>query len=279
MSIALNLQTQYYRASREFALVENDASDTAAIEATFMRGLCWPERRALVSRVRATSLLKPGLGDDLIWGPTTAQAAALTKNRELGLYVTDSSVVQFIYSTLTSGYAVGTPYQATLAELIGSIAPDEFPAQFVQFRVGVDAHEFNAGELSEVFEMFHRERLTEAGVVCPSGVDPCSGSDLQVWFWNPTARATGRFGKACSGVITSISLTMRRKRLPMSTMDATTAGPLGAVKTRRPDRLCHLCPEGELQVWVLLPRCLGRFQACVSRGPLASLRSHRCNPP
>jgi cardiolipin synthase len=80
--LSLNLQTQYYSTTRDFALVENDPADVAAIEATFA------EDYAAEGTNSSTDFnYTPGGGDttlagypsgDLIWSPTTAQADMLS---------------------------------------------------------------------------------------------------------------------------------------------------------------------------------------------------------
>ena len=65
--MSLNLTSRYYTTTRDFALVENDPADYAAIEATF---------NADYGSTTSYSYV-PGLGTDLIWSPTTAQTALL----------------------------------------------------------------------------------------------------------------------------------------------------------------------------------------------------------
>jgi len=67
--MSLNLQSRYYGTSRDFAIIENDAADVAAIEATF--------NADFAAGTSGTSDFNytPGLGDHLIWSPTTAQTA------------------------------------------------------------------------------------------------------------------------------------------------------------------------------------------------------------
>jgi len=62
--LSLNLTSRYYKTTRDFGLVENDPADVAAIEATFNQDY-------------VAAAVSPGSGDDLIWSPTTAQAALL----------------------------------------------------------------------------------------------------------------------------------------------------------------------------------------------------------
>jgi phosphatidylserine/phosphatidylglycerophosphate/cardiolipin synthase-like enzyme len=79
--MSLNLQTQYYSTTRDFALIENDPADIAAIQATFNQDY------AAAGTNSATEFnYQPGGGDtaapytsgDLIWSPTTAQASMLS---------------------------------------------------------------------------------------------------------------------------------------------------------------------------------------------------------
>jgi phosphatidylserine/phosphatidylglycerophosphate/cardiolipin synthase-like enzyme len=79
--LSLNLQTQYYSTTRDFALIENDPADIAAIEATFNQ-----DYAAGGTNSATEFAYQPGGGDtaapytsgDLIWSPTTAQASMLS---------------------------------------------------------------------------------------------------------------------------------------------------------------------------------------------------------
>ena len=62
-----NLTSRSYSTTRDFALVENDLADIAAMEATF---------NADFNSTTSFSY-QPGAGDNLIWSPTTAQADLL----------------------------------------------------------------------------------------------------------------------------------------------------------------------------------------------------------
>ena len=83
--LTLNLVTRDYAETRDLAIVESDAADIAAMEATFNTDF------------RSTTDLayQPPAGDDLIWSPTTAQAdlvgliggakkTLLVENEEMG---------------------------------------------------------------------------------------------------------------------------------------------------------------------------------------------------
>ena len=74
--MSLNLQSQYYSTTRDFAMIENDANDIAAIEATFNQD--WAAGTPYNGSQGASDFsYQPGPGDNLIWSPTTAQADML----------------------------------------------------------------------------------------------------------------------------------------------------------------------------------------------------------
>ncbi|PRC92990.1 phospholipase D-like domain-containing protein [Solimicrobium silvestre] len=62
--MTLNLSSQYYSTSRDFAVIENDANDIKAIEAVFNADF-------------ANKAITPALGDDLVWSPTNSQSVLL----------------------------------------------------------------------------------------------------------------------------------------------------------------------------------------------------------
>ena len=110
--MSLNLQSQYYSTTRDFALLENDAADIAAIQATFNADFA---AGTPSSGVAGTSdyTYQPGAGDDLIWSPTTAQADMLAiinnarktlvvENEEMGA----SNIVSALEAACTRGVAV-----------------------------------------------------------------------------------------------------------------------------------------------------------------------------
>ncbi len=74
--LSLNLQSRYYSTTRDFALVENDAADIAAIEAAFNADYAAGTTASGTSGASDFSYA-PGAGDDLIWSPTTAQTDML----------------------------------------------------------------------------------------------------------------------------------------------------------------------------------------------------------
>ena len=72
--MSLNLQPQYYSTTRDFAMIENDPADVAAIAATFSADFA---AGTTASGTSGTSDFNytPGSGSHLIWSPTTAQTA------------------------------------------------------------------------------------------------------------------------------------------------------------------------------------------------------------
>ena len=74
--MSLNLQSQYYSTTRDFAMIENDANDIAAIQATFNSDYAAGTPSGGAQGASDFSYA-PGPGDDLIWSPTTAQADML----------------------------------------------------------------------------------------------------------------------------------------------------------------------------------------------------------
>ncbi|HEY1741738.1 MAG TPA: choice-of-anchor D domain-containing protein [Granulicella sp.] len=74
--MTLNLQSQYYATSRDFALVENDPADIAAIEATFNADYAAGSPYG-GTQGASDFANQGGPGDDLIWSPTTATSNPL----------------------------------------------------------------------------------------------------------------------------------------------------------------------------------------------------------
>ena len=110
--MSLNLQSQYYSTTRDFALIENDPIDIAAIQATFNADYAAGTPSSGVAGTSDFSY-SPGAGDDLIWSPTTAQAAMLgiinnakstlvVENEEMGA----SNIVSALEAASTRGVAV-----------------------------------------------------------------------------------------------------------------------------------------------------------------------------
>ena len=110
--MSLNLQSQYYSTTRDFALLENDPVDIAAIQATFNADYAAGTPSSGVAGASDYSY-QPGAGDDLIWSPTTAQAdmlaiinnaksTLLVENEEMGA----SNIVSALEAACTRGVTV-----------------------------------------------------------------------------------------------------------------------------------------------------------------------------
>ena len=98
--MTLNLTSQYYSTSRDFAVIEDDPNDVAAIEATFNADF-------------TNSAITPPDGDDLVWSPTNSQSVILSvinaaqhslwvENEEMG----DANVVNALIGAAARGVAV-----------------------------------------------------------------------------------------------------------------------------------------------------------------------------
>ncbi len=110
--MSLNLQSQYYSTTRDFAMLENDATDIAAIEATFNADYAAGTTSTGTAGASDFSY-QPGAGYDLIWSPTTAQAdmlglinnaqaTLLVENEEMGA----SNIVSALESACRRGVTV-----------------------------------------------------------------------------------------------------------------------------------------------------------------------------
>jgi uncharacterized protein (TIGR03437 family) len=115
--MTLNLTAQYYSTTRDFAVIEDDPSDIAAIEGTFNADF-------------ADSAVTPANGDDLVWSPTnsestilsiinSAQHSLLVENEEMG----DDDVVAALASAAARG---------VLVRVAMTNSEDEYGAQFNQ---------------------------------------------------------------------------------------------------------------------------------------------------
>jgi len=98
--MTLNLTSQYYSTSRDFAVIENDPNDVAAIEQTFNADF-------------TNAAITPPNGDDLVWSPTNSQSALLAlinsaqhclliENEEMS----DTNVVNALVSAASRGVLV-----------------------------------------------------------------------------------------------------------------------------------------------------------------------------
>lgn len=98
--MTLNLTSRYYSTSRDFAVIENDSNDIAAIEATFNKDF-------------THSTVTPSNGDDLVWSPTNSQTSLLNiiNNAQTSLLVeneemSDSAIVNALANACANGVSV-----------------------------------------------------------------------------------------------------------------------------------------------------------------------------
>jgi phosphatidylserine/phosphatidylglycerophosphate/cardiolipin synthase-like enzyme len=110
--LSLNLQQQYYSTTRDYALVENDANDIAAIQATFNMDFAAGTTAAGVVGASDFSY-QPQPGDDLAWSPTTATTdmLAIINNATKTLYIENEefsapNIVSAVAAAATRGVAV-----------------------------------------------------------------------------------------------------------------------------------------------------------------------------
>jgi cardiolipin synthase A/B len=118
--MTLNLTTDDYKTSRDFAVVTTDAVDVAAIESTFDSDF-------------AGAAVTPPDGDDLVWSPTNAQTALvgiingaqatlLVENEEMS----DSAVVSALSQAASKGVQVhiamedSSSYQTEFTTLVNA---------------------------------------------------------------------------------------------------------------------------------------------------------------
>ena len=110
--MSLNLQSQYYSTTRDYALVDNDSNDYAADEATF--AMDYAAGTTSGGTVGASDFsYPPGPGTDLVWSPTTASTdmVAIINNATKTLYIeceefSASSIVNAVAAAATRGVAV-----------------------------------------------------------------------------------------------------------------------------------------------------------------------------
>lgn len=98
--MTLNLTSRYYSTTRDFAVIENDANDIAAIEATFAKDF-------------AHATVTPSDGGHLVWSPTDSQSSLLSiiNNAQTSLLVeneemSDSAIVDALENAAEKGVNV-----------------------------------------------------------------------------------------------------------------------------------------------------------------------------
>ncbi len=118
--MTLNLTTQYYSTSRDFAVIENDPNDVAAIETTFNADF-------------TNAAITPPNGDDLVWSPTNSQTSmvSLINSAKYTLQVeneemSDTAIVNALSSAAQRGVNVQvimtdpTDYASELKQIVSA---------------------------------------------------------------------------------------------------------------------------------------------------------------
>jgi hypothetical protein len=110
--LSLNLVTADYALTRDYAMLENDPNDIAAMQATFNADYAAGTPSSGTAGTSDASYL-PGSGDDLIWSPTSAQASlvGLINNATTTLLVENeemsaSNIVTALVNACTRGVNV-----------------------------------------------------------------------------------------------------------------------------------------------------------------------------
>ena len=165
--MTLNLTSRYYSTTRDFAVIENDPSDVAAIESTFNADF-------------AAQTITPPLGDDLIWSPTvsktdlvniinSAKDSLLVENEEMSY----SGVVTALENAAKRGVAVTacmtnddndyeTEFEAlTKAGVKISTYPDNDTALYIHAKVILADYNTSSAQAFVGSENFSTASLTE----------------------------------------------------------------------------------------------------------------------
>lgn len=112
-----NLTSEYYATDRDFALIENDPNDVAAIRATFEADF-------------GNSAVTPPDGDDLVWSPTNSQSAILSviNSAQHSLLVENEEMSETnVVEALANAAARGVLVQVAMTN-----TADEYSSEFDQ---------------------------------------------------------------------------------------------------------------------------------------------------
>jgi hypothetical protein len=163
--MTLNLTPQYYSTSRDFAIIENDPNDIAAIETTFTADF-------------NSTAITPPVGDDLVWSPTNSQTAmvGLINSAEHTLLVeneemSDTAIVNALVSAAERGVNVqismeaGTSYESEWKEIIaagGDVSTYASTAPlYIHAKVIIADYGYSTGSFFQGSENFSSASLTE----------------------------------------------------------------------------------------------------------------------
>jgi hypothetical protein len=164
--MTLNLTTQYYPTSRDFAIIENDPNDIAAIETTFQDDF-------------NSASITPPTGDDLVWSPTNSQTAmlALINGAQHTLLVeneemSDTAIVSALVSAAKRGVNVqvimnaGTTYESEWNQITAaggdvSTYPATTTGLYIHAKVILADYGYATASVFQGSENFSSASLTE----------------------------------------------------------------------------------------------------------------------
>jgi len=115
--MTLNLTSQYYSSDRDFAVIDNDPDDVAAIVATFDADF-------------TNSTVTPGDGDALVWSPTNSQPVILDaiNSAEDSLLVENEEMSD----TNVTKALIGAAKRGVLVRVVMTNTTNEYAAEFTQ---------------------------------------------------------------------------------------------------------------------------------------------------
>jgi phosphatidylserine/phosphatidylglycerophosphate/cardiolipin synthase-like enzyme len=115
--MTLNLQSQYYSTTRDFAVVDSNASDVSAVTKTFNADY-------------AHSAITPPVGKDLVWSPTNAQAklTGLINNAKTSLQIYSEEMDD---PTITSDLAAAAK-RGVSVKVVGENEDGEYNSEYTQ---------------------------------------------------------------------------------------------------------------------------------------------------
>jgi cardiolipin synthase A/B len=121
--MTLNLQSQYYSTTRDFGVVDTNASDISAMTTVFNADY-------------AHKSVTPGAGADLVWSPTTAQAdlTGLINNAKSSLEIYSEEMDD---TTITSDLAAAAE-RGVSVKVVGENEDGEYDSEYNQlYKAGV----------------------------------------------------------------------------------------------------------------------------------------------
>jgi len=129
--MSLNLQSAYYSTTRDYAIVDNDANDYAADEATFAMDYAAGTPASGVAGPSDFSYA-PGPGTDLVWSPTTASAdmVAIIANSTKTLYI---ECEEFSASNIVSAVAAAAQRGVTVV-FVGENESSSYTSEYTTIK-------------------------------------------------------------------------------------------------------------------------------------------------